>query len=183
MIKNCIFILFVLFFSACSLKFDGSFWKSPNDDMKNEINHIIKLMKENDLENLNKRYLNKDFGFYQVRYNKEKSLIIEKSDFLDEIDRFVKPFDIQSKEVQFNCSYDLDLNYGWNEEGVFVLRKDIKYLKNYEVNKKEEQKFIKHIINNSYEVVTLSQMIFYITKYEDKIYIVLIDNARTDCRK
>lgn len=183
MIRNFIFVFLALFLTACSTKFDGFFSQKPNDEMKSKIITILEFMKSRDYEALNEQFINKEFGFYSVRYSRNLDLVVEHIDILDEVDRFIKITEIKSKEVEFDCSYDLDLEYGWKEEGVFVLKKSVDYFEDYEVENREEKRFISNIIKNAYEVVTTSQMIFYIAKYEEKFYIVLIDNARTDCRK
>ncbi|PWE22581.1 hypothetical protein [Aliarcobacter skirrowii] len=183
MIKNLIFIFVTLFFTACSIKFDMPFSKEPNSELKKEITKVLYLMKKDDLESLNSNYINKDFGFYEFRLDREFNLITEHKFTLEEVDKFIEIFEISSKPVEFDCSFDLDTGYGWKEDGVFVIKNRVNYFDNYKFKDEKEKKFINNILKNGYEVITLSQMIFYMSRFEGKYYIVLIDNVKTDCRK
>ncbi|RXJ97104.1 hypothetical protein CRU94_03055 [Arcobacter sp. AHV-9/2010] len=183
MIKNLIFIFVAIFFTACSVKFDMLFFNEPNSELKKEITKVLYLMKDDDLESLNSNYINKDFGFYEFRLDREFNLITEHKFTLEEVDKFIEIFDISSKVVEFDCSFDLDTRYGWKEDGVFVLKNRVNYFDNYKVKDEKEKIFINNILKNGYEVITLSQMIFYMSIFEGKYYIVLIDNVKTDCRK
>lgn len=185
MFKNILLTLLVLFFSACSVSqksLENSKTIAFNEELNNQINYILYLISKKDLDTLNKKYINLDFGFYEVNVNEDGKIVVENREVLEDIDNYVGSFDIKNKEVNFYCSPYNDALYGWSEDGVFVSNNIEHYLLDYlKINDKKTSDFIKKIMNNSVEVIVTYNIIFYLTKIDDKYFITLIDNVKSDC--
>jgi len=182
MFKNIFIALIVIFFSACSVKFDYLIRpKIMNETLSNNIKSILYLIEKNDLQTLNKKYIHNKFGFYEVDVD-DMQIIVTHKDVLEELDKYVGSFDIKTEDVNFYCSPYNDALYGWSQDGVFVSTNIERYLLDYlkESNLKKK-KFIKQILKNSVEVIVTYNTIFYLTKIDDRYYITLIDNVKTDC--
>ncbi|RBQ28554.1 hypothetical protein [Aliarcobacter vitoriensis] len=184
MFKNLFIILMIALFSGCSL--NQKHLKEPekiqiNENLLSHIKYILYLIGKNDLQTLNKSYINSEFGFYEVNIEDGKILITNKQK-LEEIDNYVGSFEIKNEDVNFYCSPYNDALYGWNQDGVFISLNTEKYLEDY-LNEQNIQRkdFIKEVLENSIEVIITYNTIFYLTKIDDKYYITLIDGVKTDC--
>ena len=186
MIKNIILIFTLLLFSSCAVNQNRlePIKKEPIDEeLLSHVRYILYLIQTNDLKNLNEKYINKNYGYFEVNLNEleNKPQIVKKYQ-IDEIDTYIESFDIQNIEVSFNCSPYNDAFYGWNKDGVFIFEPKTNYLDNFLNDKtKEEKEFIQKVKNISYEVIATNNTIFYITKIDKKYYITLIDNLKTNC--
>lgn len=173
-----------MFFSACSLN-QRSLKEAKilevDENLLSHINYILYLIKNSDLNTINKVYVNNKFGLYEVDVLDSK-IVVEHKDYLDEIDNYVGSFDIKEEDVNFYCSPYNDALYGWDKDGVFISKNIEKYLLDY-IDEQNEQKkeFIDMILGNSFEVIVTYNIIFYFTKIDDKFYITLIDKVKTDC--
>jgi len=201
-------IIFTLFITSCSrnqLSQDEEYSDEKtsfftNKELKREavsqvllsdINHILFLLKQNDLKTLNSRFINKQYGIYEILKDSEKNILyFEKKLQIDEIRNEVDSFDIKQEEAIFDCSPNDDANYGWNKEGVFISANTKSYLSdlmknanlhNLNTYSQEDIKTANIIENTSYEVIVPYNMVFYITKLENLWYITLIDKVKTDC--
>jgi hypothetical protein len=203
-IKNIFAVfLFSFFISACSI--DQSLVKNNiienkadvreavSDTLISSINHILFLLKQNDLDSLNSIFINPSFGFYEILKDEEKNKItFQQKIKLDEISDDIDSFDIKEEEAIFNCSPMNDAFFGWNKEGVFLSPNTKPYLSQLmkeanltEINKYKEEdiKRALFIEKTSYEVTIPYNIIFYITNIDKKWYITLIDKVITDCSK
>lgn len=186
MIKNIILIFILLLFSSCAVNQNRLelIKKEPIDEeLLSHVRYILYLVQTNDLKNLNEIYINKNYGYFEVNLNEleNKPQIVKKYQ-IDEIDTYIESFDIQNIEVSFNCSPYNDAFYGWNKDGVFIFEPKTNYLDNFLNDKtKEEKEFTQKVKNISYEVIATNNTIFYITKIDNKYYITLIDNLKTNC--
>lgn len=201
-IKN-IFVVFVfsLFITACSVNkttFEGNIFKKKEEVREpiskvllSEINHILFLLKQNDLDTLNNKFINPNYGFYEVYKNEtENKITFEHRLQIDETTNVVESFDIKEEEAIFNCSPFDDSSYGWDKEGVFLTPNTKPYLSELmkkanllELNKYKEEdiKRAMFIEKTSYVVNIPYNIIFYITKIENQWYITLIDKVVTNC--
>lgn len=155
-----------------------------NEELLSHIRYILYLFNSEDLKTLNDIYINKDFGYFDVSLDElSNKIVVEKRAYLEEIDNFIESFDIENREIFFNCSPYNDAFYGWSENGTFIFEAKSNYLENYQSNNtKELDNFIKKVKNSSFEVIATYNTIFYITKIDKKYYITLIDNYKTDCQ-
>jgi hypothetical protein len=148
-------------------------------------------LKNEDLDTLNSRFINKKYGLYEVFKNSEDNRIYFKSKLqIDEISANVDSFDIKQEEAIFNCSPYDDTYYGWDKEGIFISDNTKPYLS--DIMKKtnllsansfsvDELKLAEYIEKHSYEVVVPYNIVFYITKINKQWYITLIDKVKDDC--
>ncbi|NCB10672.1 MAG: hypothetical protein EOM78_03465 [Erysipelotrichia bacterium] len=208
-LKNVfVIIVFSLFLTSCSLKetVDNDvievekkvfFAKKEikreaiNDLLLSEINYILFLLKQNDLETLNSRFINPKYGLYEIMKNPENNKIyFNKKLQIEEISDQIDSFDIKQEEVVFNCSPYDDAYYGWDKEGVFISANTKNYLSDIMKNTNllivntysaEELKVADFIEKMSYEVIISHNMTFYITKINKHWYITLIDKVISDC--
>jgi polyhydroxyalkanoate synthesis regulator phasin len=160
-------------------------------ELLSDINYILFLLKQNDLDGLNNRFINKQYGIHEILKDSEKNILyFEKKLQIDEISNEVDSFDIKQEEVTFDCSPNDDANYGWNKEGVFISANTKPYLSdlmkksnlhNVNIYNQEDIKIANIIEKTSYEVIVPYNMIFYITKLENLWYITLIDKVKTEC--
>ena len=192
-----IFISISLFLTACSVSNSQVqvnqkkiYEKEPvTQNLKNEINEITQLIKQNNLALLNSKYIHPINGYYEVTKFEHKN-IFEIKNNISNIDNQIDSFEIKMQKVTFNCSPLDDSLYGWDKEGVFLNSQTIPYITKImeesnilQVNrfKKEEIEKADFIEQTSYEVTIPYNIIFYITKIDNKWYITLIDNVTTDC--
>ena len=95
--------------------------EAVNEVLISDINYILFLLKNEDLDTLNSRFINKKYGLYEVFKNSEDNRIYFKSKLqIDEISANVDSFDIKQEEAIFNCSPYDDTYYGWDKEGIFI---------------------------------------------------------------
>jgi hypothetical protein len=156
-----------------------------------DINHILFLLKQNDLETLNSRFINKKYGLYEIlKDNYENKIFFNKKLQIDERSSEIDSFDIKEEEVIFNCSPYDDAYYGWNKEGVFISTNIKPYLsdlmkkanlQNDNSYSNEELKRVNIIEKISYEIIIPYNMVFYMTKIDKQWYITLIDKIKTEC--
>jgi hypothetical protein len=165
--------------------------EAVSDILISDINYILYLLKNDDLDTLNSRFINKKYGLYEVLKNSEDHKIyFNKKLQMDEISNSIDSFDIKEEEAIFNCSPYDDAYYGWDKEGVFISANTKPYLS--EIMKRtnlliantysnEELKIADFIEKRSYEIVIPYNMSFYITKINKQWYITLIDKVKDDC--
>ena len=192
-----IFTSISLFLTACSVSNSQVqvnqkkiYEKEPvTQNLKNEINEILQLIKQNNLALLNSKYIHPINGYYEVTKFEHRN-IFEIKNNISNIDNQIDSFEIKIEKVTFNCSPLDDSLYGWDKEGVFLNPQTIPYITKImeESNllqanrfKKEEIEKADFIEQTSYEVTIPYSLIFYITKIDNKWYITLIDNVTTDC--
>ncbi|PUE65871.1 hypothetical protein [Arcobacter caeni] len=192
-----IFMSISLFLTACSVSNSQVqvnqkkiYEKEPvTQNLKNEINEILQLIKQNNLALLNSKYIHPINGYYEVTKFEHRN-IFEIKNNISNIDNQIDSFEIKIEKVTFNCSPLDDSLYGWDKEGVFLNPQTIPYITKImeESNllqanrfKKEEIEKADFIEQTSYEVTIPYSLIFYITKIDNKWYITLIDNVTTDC--
>ncbi|AXX93885.1 hypothetical protein [Arcobacter ellisii] len=198
MIKNIFLMVLVSFFiSACST---NQLVINPEKKMErekvskellDEIGYILFLFKQKDLDTLNARLINPKFGVYEIYKNENTNKITFRHFLkLDEISDSIDSYEIKEEEVTFDCSPTNDAFYGWSKEGVFLTTNIKPYLSQMmnDINKilpnrykEDELKRVEQIEKTSYEVIVTYNKIFYLTKIDNKWYITLIDNVKTDC--
>ena len=194
-----IFIFLSFFITACSVNNNQLqvnqkkiYEKEPiTPQLKNEINQILQLIKQNNLALLNSKYIHPINGYYDVTKFEYKN-IFEIKNSISELNNEIDSFEIKTEKVTFNCSPLDDSLYGWNKEGVFLNSQTTPFITKImeEANilqtnrfKKEEIEKADFIEQTSYEVIIPYNIIFYITKLENNWYITLIDNVTTDCSR
>ena len=202
-IKNIFtLIIFSLFITACSVnqvenqpvlaKKKVLLEREPiSNELLNDINHILFLLKQKDLETLNSRFIHPTFGYFELSKDEnQKKIIIQQKFLMDEISDDIESFDIKEEEVIFNCSPYDDSYYGWNKEGVFLLPSKTLYLSGLmkqenliKIDSYSQKDIEKAIImdKGSYEITIPYNTIFYLTKIDKQWYITLIDKVKTDC--
>ena len=194
-----IFIFLSFFITACSVNNNQLqvnqkkiYEKEPiTQNLKNEINQILQLIKQNNLALLNSKYIHPINGYYDVTKFEYKN-IFEIKNSISELNNEIDSFEIKTEKVTFNCSPLDDSLYGWDKEGVFLNSQTTPFITKImeEANilqtnrfKKEEIEKADFIEQTSYEVIIPYNIIFYITKLENNWYITLIDNVTTDCSR
>ncbi len=194
-----IFIFLSFFITACSVNSNQLqvnqkkiYEKEPiTQNLKNEINQILQLIKQNNLALLNSKYIHPINGYYDVTKFEYKN-IFEIRNSISELNNEIDSFEIKTEKVTFNCSPLDDSLYGWDKEGVFLNSQTTPFITKImeEANilqtnrfKKEEIEKADFIEQTSYEVIIPYNIIFYITKLENNWYITLIDNVTTDCSR
>ena len=190
-----------LFIAACSVNevIPQNIIKKINPEKReevsplllSEINHILFLLKENNLEAINSKFINPNFGFYEVyKDDKENKISLFQKTSLDEISDDIDSFDIKQENANFNCSPYNDAFYGWDNEGVFLTPNTNINLSQLMIEqnltapnkyKDEDIKRAKFIEKTSYEVIIPYNIIFYITKIEEQWFITLVDKIKTNC--
>lgn len=197
-ISNLLIFIFLSFFiTACSVNNNQLqvnqkkiYEKEPiTPQLKNEINQILQLIKQNNLALLNSKYIHPINGYYDVTKFEYKN-IFEIKNSISELNNEIDSFEIKTEKVTFNCSPLDDSLYGWDKEGVFLNSQTTPFITKImeEANilqtnrfKKEEIEKADFIEQTSYEVIIPYNIIFYMTKLENNWYITLIDNVTTDC--
>ena len=194
-----IFIFLSFFITACSVNNNQLqvnqkkiYEKEPiTPQLKNEINQILQLIKQNNLALINSKYIHPINGYYDVTKFEYKN-IFEIKNSISELNNEIDSFEIKTEKVTFNCSPLDDSLYGWDKEGVFLNSQTTPFITKImeEANilqtnrfKKEEIEKADFIEQTSYEVIIPYNIIFYITKLENNWYITLIDNVTTDCSR
>jgi hypothetical protein len=198
MIKNLLFVLISIFFTACSVNQVNVVSDEPKrEEITNkfidEIGYILFLLKRNDLNSLNAKFINPNYGVYEIYKTEMGNRIFYKhstSISTEQISDLIESFEVKQEEVTFNCSPYNDADYGWSKGGVFLAANIKPYLSNLIVatpqNQKEKEAELKRISlieKTSYELIITNNIIFYLTKINGNWYITLIDNIKTDCSK
>ena len=198
MIKNLLFVLISIFFTACSVNQVNVVSDEPKrEEITNkfidEIGYILFLLKRNDLNSLNAKFINPNYGVYEIYKTDIGNRIFYKhstSISTEQISDLIESFEVKQEEVTFNCSPYNDADYGWSNGGVFLTANIKPYLSNLIVatpqNQKEKEAELKRISlieKTSYELIITNNIIFYLTKINGNWYITLIDNIKTDCSK
>jgi len=200
-------------FTACSVKTEPEQIKEERklvreeitDLLITEIYEIVFALENKDLNLLNK-YIHPTFGYYDVFKIDGNQAIVHKKTInnfvyegLEELNHVIyeREDDINFRAIKianpkFDCSYEDDKFYGWNDSGLFINADVQNYLTehmtdfnktNVDFYKKEDFYKAKIVEKTSYKVVLTPYIIFYITKLEDKFYITLFDRAFTDCSR
>lgn len=160
-------------------------------ELLDDVLYIVFLLKQNNLADLNARFIHPKIGYYEVY----KSDIGNKKSFkhlfaIEEISNSVDSFEVKEELVTFNCSPYSDAYYGWSKDGVFLTTDIQPYLfeiiKNNNKNdvkktNEEEYKILDLMEKTSYEVIVTNNIILHLTKIENKWYITLVDKLKTDC--
>lgn len=192
MFRNFIYASVLAFFLAgCSfnqLENDGFEREKVSKEFTDDVGYILYLLKTNDIETLNKFYINPQYGVYTVYMTDfDNVMTFKKEDRIDEINNIVDNFDIQEGIVTFNCSPTNDAYYGWDKDGTFITSNTKPYLSHLMSDKtkykEDELKRVEIIEKTSREVIVTNNIIFYFTKIDGKRYITLIDYVTTDCSK
>lgn len=196
MIKNLLFILISIFFTACSVNQMNMVSNEPKrEEVSNkfidEIGYILFLLKRNDTKSLNAKFIHPTFGVYEVyKTDIENKIAYRHLTSIEETIDLIESFEVKQEEVIFNCSPYDDSFYGWSKEGVYLTTNINPYLSSLIVvtpqNQKEKEAELKRISlieKTSYELIITNNTIFYLTKIDGNWYITLIDNIKTDCSK
>lgn len=192
MFRNFIYASVLAFFLVgCSfnqLENDGFEREKVSKEFTDDVGYILYLLKTNDIETLNKFYINPQYGVYTVYMTDfDNIMTFKKEDRIDEINNIVDNFDIQEGIVTFNCSPTNDAYYGWDKDGTFITSNTKPYLSHLMSDKtkykEDELKRVEIIEKTSREVIVTNNIIFYLTKIDGKRYITLIDYVTTDCSK
>lgn len=196
MIKNLLFILISIFFTACSVNQMNMVSNEPKrEEVSNkfidEIGYILFLLKRNDTKSLNAKFIHPTFGVYEVyKTDIENKIAYRHLTSIEETIDLIESFEVKQEEVIFNCSPYDDSFYGWSKEGVYLTTNIKPYLSSLIVvtpqNQKEKEAELKRISlieKTSYELIITNNTIFYLTKIDGNWYITLIDNIKTDCSK
>lgn len=189
MIKKCLLLIFVLFFSACSKnqvvleqKIDKEQEIKKEEQLKNEliltIKDIANLIKNDNIDLINSKYINSKVGAYEIYKDEEtKELVYKHIVNIEEIDDYVASLEPKEEEIKFNCNAQTDKEYGWNKDGLFFSKKnDLKFFE-----KIKSLTNIKDIEKYSYELIITNNATLVLAKIENNWYILAIDTAKTDC--
>ena len=128
MIKNLLFVLISIFFTACSVNQVNVVSDEPKrEEITNkfidEIGYILFLLKRNDLNSLNAKFINPNYGVYEIYKTEMGNRIFYKhstSISTEQISDLIESFEVKQEEVTFNCSPNNDADYGWSKGGVFL---------------------------------------------------------------
>lgn len=173
-------------------------------ELKNIVKDIIKLIVSKNISKINKNYIHSKYGFYDLyKYDGYESFVNDKmiynlieedreelSHILLRVNKQSKDYVIIEQDIVFNCSPNDDEFYGWNGDGLYLsyltnnnLSTMMKETNKYQKNKysKNELEFVSVIENFSYKVILTPNIIFYLTKIEDRWYITLFDRISTNC--
>ena len=189
MLKNVLFMLIVLLFSACSKNQTILEQKQIKElelkkelDSKNELIAVIKeismLIANDNTDLLNSKYINNKLGAYEFLKDEDSNEIIFKHiTKIEEMDDYVASFEPLEEEINFNCNSQNDSDYGWNKDGLFFFKKrDSKFFE-----KIKNLTNLQNIENNSYEVIVTNNIVFILSKIENSWYIIAVDMVKTDC--
>ena len=218
--RSSFITLFLIFFTGCAIKQTASSkneaknikkekieYKRPKIDekLKAKAKEIIEAFQKKDIETINKNYINKKFGFYNLykingfeRFFHQR-VILNESDFrFNELANIIKrlpnssnKLEIKESITEFKCSPNNDKYYGWTKFGLFLntnttnklehLMTDFNNKIGYKFYEKKDFQKAKLIEKESYKVVLTPEVIFYLTKIDKKWYITLIDRLTTNC--
>jgi hypothetical protein len=163
--------------------------KEITTSLINEVIEITRLIKQNKLAVLNSKYINPEYGLYEITKLNGKNIFEHKNN-ISTIKNEVDSFEVKKGKTNFICSSFDDSLYGWDKEGIYLdsktkplitkIMEDANILNpnSYKEDELEKADFIEQ---TSYEVTITYNIIFYLTLIDDNWYITLIDNAREDC--
>lgn len=190
--KNIIFLMLItILFSSCvrnseQLKIDENKAKVLKDkeiedkkynELINRVNNLLPLIQSSNLTLINDSYINKNFGLYEIFVDDENENITLKYEIkIEEIDDYIASNIILFDEIKFNCDSENDSLYGWEKDGVFLV-------KNFEnlSDKLSIAEDRKNILKNSYKLIITNNIVLYLSYIENSWYITLIDKVTTDC--
>lgn len=175
-----------------------------SEDLTIRVNEIVKAMKENNIELINKKYIHPTFGFYNLYkiksvnvftfqnqiYNVKENKTEEISHLISRVSKNKSIFKIQKEDTLFKCSPLNDEYYGWTKNGLFLngktntnLSSMMKKINDFQKEKYKKEDFHKAnmIERMGYKVVMTPEIIFYLNKIDNKWYITLIDRITTNC--
>lgn len=172
------------------------------------VKDIVNLMSSNNIKSINDKYIHPIKGFYDLHkidteesfiknFRIEKFNIDDSNEFYDAITRLEldkSSLVINQSDIIFDCSPNNDAHYGWNKEGIYLntdtqkLLSKLMLLENDRTQNKELKKYTKDDLHDSYliertsyKVVITPEIVFYLTKFDNKWYISLVDRITTDC--
>lgn len=209
-IKYFFMVFVVLFIAGCSIKNVENKEEVKQEkkvELKREpitpmllltVNEIVKLIQNHDIKTLDKKYINHELGFFDI-YKSKNNFFYERKLTLNPLEKDyfsivnsikrakfdVKNLKIQKSSAIFSCSPNDDKYYGFKKQGLFL--SDILDFPNVSsMTKKQKDKFSRDyallVDKTSYKVVlTEAEIIFFLTKIEDKWYISLFDRASISC--
>ncbi len=191
MFKNFIYASVLAFFLVgCSFnQLENSYEREKiSKEFVDDVAYVLFLLKTNDVETLNRVFINPQYGVYTVYIaDFDNKMIFKKEDKIDEVNNIIDNFDIQEGVVTFNCSPNNDAYYGWDKDGTFISSNTKPYLSQLMTDKtkykEDELKRVEIIEKTSREVIVTNNIIFYFTNIDGKRYITLIDYVTTDCSK
>jgi hypothetical protein len=189
--KHILFYLsIILLFSSCVSKeeklekqrvIETQIKQKQEDEKKQKfeqsLNEILFLIKSSNINYLNSKYINQNFGIYKVFIDDvSEKLNYTFSRNIEIIDNFIEDITFLYEDITFNCSSQNDSLYGWSKDGVFVSS----VFKNIS-NKLQIDNNIKEILNGSKRVIITNNIVFYLSYIDNSWYITLIDEASFDC--
>lgn len=174
------------------------------EELKLFIKNVMKKFCIQDIENINKNFINPNFGFYnlfktngnQIFTHQKQIFNFEEGDteevchLISRVENGVKDFVIIDQDVKFDCSPEDDAYYGWSGDGLYLSDKTKTLLSDMmiETNKYEPEKYSTNEINKAnfiekmaHKVVLTPDIVFYVNKIDGKFYITLFDRITTDC--
>ncbi len=175
-----------------------------SENLKTFIKDVINSFSQNDLEKINQKYINQDFGYYDlykvegnISFENKKEIynfVEEDLEYISNIIYRVKKnainYVIIEQDLSFNCSPNDDAYYGWNGEGLYlsaktnpILQELMQKANEYKANtySKEEIQKAKFIEETAYKITLTPELVFYVNKIQDKWYITLFDRITTNC--
>ncbi len=175
-----------------------------SENLKTFIKDVIKGFSQNDLEKINKKFINQDFGYYDlykidgnISFENKKEIYNFVEEDLEEINHLISRVEentinhvIIEQDLSFNCSPNDDAYYGWNGEGLYLSTKTTPILQElmqkaneYKKNSysKEEIQKAKFIEETAYKIILTPELVFYVNKIQGKWYITLFDRITTNC--
>ncbi len=190
--KLIIISILLLFNMSC-----GLLKKTQTTELEFIITDILNLAHEKNINEINSKYIKKDFGIYDIH----RIGVPDRFKLLNEIPGFTQEWSIyhaivnvktrnakiKSENVQYSCDNSI-----WSNSGVFYDR-NLKYpllseIITYETLTEDEEfsveeiNKVKFIEKNSIRVVdTNSDLVFYLTNIDQKWYLTVIDRVTTDC--
>jgi hypothetical protein len=175
-----------------------------SEELVSQVYNIIQTIYAGNIELINQKYINFDFGFYnlykvdgikifthqRIIYDVIEEDVEEISHLIARVEKEAEPFDIKIEDSKFNCSPNDDVFYGWSKSGIFLSDKTNNYLtkimeksNKFESNRytKEDFEKAKMIEKTSYKVILTPDIVFYVTKIEGNWYLTVFDRITTDC--
>lgn len=153
---NLIFFTFIIaLFTGCSIKdFNMKKVLEPkekpfvyerqkiDEKLLQRTNALVQALLNNNIALINKDFIHKDFGFYDLykvdgkkKFLEKKAILNIKSEKTQEISHEIKRAKkyafrtpLLQEDVQFKCSPLNDKYYGWSKEGIFLNDKTKNYL-------------------------------------------------------
>ncbi len=199
MFRNTLLLIFLIFtFNSKAQLTKG---QTVDETLKTVIRDILQLSADANVSEINEKYIHPEFGVYDVFRIGVPDTFEQHSaiDFsfptgqnfsrypnLMEITETAIPKEVVTYNAIFDCNEMV-----WDREGLFVTD-SISYPRISEILKQavfETSKFsksfhkqVKHIEENSHRVVfTELDIVFYLTKIDEKWYLTLFDRVTTDC--